>query len=90
MNKYQEALDRQKQNVKKLREKEFVEYADDFKTLQELVDKETPMKPYKDELSYSGYRCSNCNSNIYELRSHNIVNTPYCIWCGQKLDWSNE
>lgn len=62
---------------------------EDMRVFEELVDKETPMKPYKDDLSYSGYKCSNCHNNIYELRSHNIVNTPYCIWCGQKLDWSD-
>ena len=38
MNKYQEALDRQKNNVKKLRDKEFVEYREDFAILQELID----------------------------------------------------
>lgn len=64
--------------------------AESIKCLQELVDKETPAKPYKDDLSYSGYKCPNCDSNIFQLRSHNIVKTPYCIWCGQKLDWSEE
>lgn len=87
MNKYQEDLDK----IKNMGEKDLYNERQLLwaNTLQELVDKETPMKPYKDDLSYSGYKCSNCNNNIYELRSHNIVNTPYCIWCGQKLDWSD-
>ena len=94
MNKYQEALQLMKvSNMRIIDEiRDFCNKYNEnpFVVLQELVDKETPMKPYKDDLSYSGYRCSNCHSNIYELRSHNVVNTPYCIWCGQKLDWSDE
>lgn len=44
--KYQEALDRQKNNVKKLRAKEFVEYREDFATLQELVDLANVLEEY--------------------------------------------
>lgn len=46
MSKYQEALDRQKNNVKKLRDKEFVEYREDFATLQELVDLANVLEEY--------------------------------------------
>ena len=93
MNKYQEALDRIKNKTAIIDGEKMTigaAYCDTLSILQELVNKETPMKPYKDDLSYSGYKCSNCHNNIYELRSHNIEKTPYCIWCGQKLDWSDE
>ena len=83
MNKYQEALDRQKENIKILREKEFIEYADDFKLLQELVDKETPVK-VEEELEL--FRCPNCNEKL--LIYKRSIN--YCYECGQKLDWSEE
>ena len=87
MNKYQGALCK---IVNKLPAIEKALCDDDIMLLEDLCDKEKPIKPYKDKLSYSGYKCSNCKNNIYELRSHNIVNTPYCIWCGQKLDWSDK
>ena len=87
MNKYQEALDRQKQNIKKLREKEFVEYAEDFATLQELVDKEIPTKVKIKEFDNGedGVFCPKCNRG---LSFH--WKMEYCSCCGQKLDWSDE
>ena len=53
----------------------------------ECMEKQIPKKPIKDDTSYSGYKCPTCNSNIYQLRSHNIYRTPHCIFCGQKIDW---
>ena len=56
----------------------------------ESMKKQIPKKPIEDDTSYSGYKCPTCNSNIYQLRSHNIMQTPYCIFCGQALKWGEE
>lgn len=104
MNKYQKALDRQKNNVKKLREKEFVEYRDDFATLQELVDKETPKKPIKETLldaydcddrsidfEWTRTLCPHCKDDlINEYEERDFEDYDYCPCCGGRLDWSDE
>lgn len=54
------------------------------------MEKQIPKKPIKDDTSYSGYKCPTCNSNVYQLRSHNIMQTPHCIFCGQALKWGEE
>ena len=93
MNKYQQVLDRLKTN-NYLTSREQREY---YNLLQELVDKETPMKPidkytekvrdYLNEDSFiyvnfeTGY-CPNCNEEVNE-------NYTYCNNCGQRLDWSD-
>lgn len=80
MNKYQEALYRQKSNVKKLRDKEFVEYRDDFTTLQELVDKATPKKPKTtmNEHNSIDELCPVCNRTVASYDN-------YCGKCGQRI-----
>lgn len=55
-------------------------------TLQELVDKETPKKPIKKNISnddedYDYCPCCEEVSGSYQ---------KYCDKCGQKLDWSDE
>ena len=93
MSKYQEALKRLRTN-EYLTSREQRRY---YNLLQELVYKETPMKPidkytekvrdYLDEDSFVyvnfeiGY-CPNCNEEVNE-------NYIYCNNCGQKLDWSD-
>lgn len=85
-NKYQEALDRQKENVKKLRDKEFFEYGDDFRLLQKLVDKETPMKVKifgHDEDWLTGLKiavgeCPKCKFHVCD-------DEFYCRNCGQRI-----
>lgn len=62
------------------------------KLLQELVDKETPVKPkkYRDNLSENPripffeewYFCPKCEENVGD--------NFYCPHCGQKIDWSDE
>lgn len=59
-----------------------------LKVAIEAIEKQIPKKPIKNDLSYSGYCCPTCKSNVYQLRSHNIYKTPYCIFCGQAIDWS--
>lgn len=54
------------------------------RTLQELVDKATPKKPYHGEW---GYRCPTCGS-IYVYDYEYDREFDYCSNCGQKLDWS--
>jgi hypothetical protein len=58
-----------------------------IKTLQELVDKETPMKVTEKldaPVSYEQYRkCPKCKDAVARMYS-------YCPFCGQKLDWSWE
>lgn len=59
------------------------------KTAKSAIEKQIPKKTIKYDLSYSGYKCPACDSNLYRLRSHNVYKTPCCIFCGQALDWSD-
>lgn len=52
-------------------------------TLQELVDKETPMKPIRKGV-LNWWHCPCCDASLY------FDNQPRCQICGQKLDWSDE
>ena len=78
MNKYQYALnDLINQNY------------DDIEILQELVDKEIPMKPIKMEKNY--YICGSCEYHIpnsNESKTWHKIFQPYCTSCGQKIDWA--
>ena len=74
--------------------------------LKELVDKETPKKPIFEELTKSDgkggkefwkylYKCPTCEENYKKNRFINHFNSldkgiPYCAYCGQKLDWSDD
>ena len=77
-NKYQEALIKLVAHNYSTRE----EKNEHIKVLQELVDKETPMKviiPKEIDFAY----CPKCNEKI-------LLGKPnYCCHCGQKLDWSD-
>ena len=94
MNKYQEALNRMKGKQQYDWYGNCVGYIDntrgfeeEFKTLQELVDKENPKKVKIKEFDngeYGAY-CPSCNSGLpfhWKMK--------YCPSCGQKLDWSEE
>ena len=79
MNKYQEALNFLDWHCE-------VAHTEQQDLLQELVDKETPMKLLKSQ--FDGYReCSNCESIVV---STNHVLPKYCSNCGQKIDWSDD
>lgn len=54
----------------------------------QALEYRTPKKAIEDNLSYSGYKCPICKCNIIKTRSHKMENTPFCIWCGQALDWT--
>lgn len=84
MNKYQEVLDKVKDDIEFAYERLFgikplpKSREQELNLLQELVDKETPKKPGY----FNGYReCPNCCSELEHTRS-------YCEDCGQSLDWS--
>lgn len=95
MNKYQEAL----KNIKREAGTPYFstlydidDWKDDFNTLQELVDKETPLTPeykktyvgrehYLDKDYLMLYHCPKCDGVIYPIQKH-------CDSCGQKLDWN--
>jgi|GEM_PF-1553020 len=55
-------------------------------TLQELVQKATPKKCYKNAITQVSHydMCPNCNERISPFTY------KYCPHCGQRLDWSNE
>ena len=62
---------------------------DEFKLLQELVDKETPKKP--DEIigdfcddTYEYYFCPICENEVI------VSYDTYCPFCGQALKWSEQ
>ena len=66
----------------------------DIDTLQELVDKATPKKPFYEadgydengELIYDTWICPNCN-HYYEV---DYDDYDYCPNCGQPIDWSDK
>ena len=82
-NKYQEALNYLDWHCS-------VEHKEQQELLQELVDKETPLrviklKCYRNE-EYNA--CPKCNTNVY-IDDHDYY-LERCDVCGQKLDWSDE
>ena len=54
------------------------------KLLQELVDKEKPMKvvPFVNFWGYKGFQCPKCGKAIN--------GGDYCPHCGQHLDWEGK
>ena len=103
MNKYQEAL-----NVLVNQPENFVYSSGQMiqtrnrketKILQELVDKEKPMKPYYqdmtsslggvDDVSRTTIQELTCRQCDYAYLNDYINDYEYCAYCGQKLDWSD-
>ncbi len=60
------------------------------KFIVNAVGKQLPKKPKKIDSGWF-YTCPNCNKIVkkYE-QSHGKIKIPYCKWCGQAWDWSNE
>lgn len=91
MSKYQEALN----NVRKFeREHNMSKFGDvvpqpNSDTLQELVDKETPIKPINTVFldTHKNVKVGNC-PNCKDDNLH-FWHQKYCWNCGQKLDWSD-
>lgn len=96
---YQKALDNLvfcKMELKcfKCNHKERCTMKRDNDILQELVEKETPKKPYYEADGYANgipvydmAYCPNCN-NLFEEYENNGWGENYCHNCGQRLDWS--
>ena len=95
MNKYEKALDELEGNAVQQQSHidgyENSEYANMnginkmigySQTLQELVDRATPMKP-SDEM-IGGLMCDKC----FEREIHEGMN--YCAYCGQAIEWSKD
>lgn len=79
MNKYQEALNWLRVSTSSK------EHNERFELLQELVNKEVPMKPYNQYLIDFGLGncggCEVCNGLVnYQM--------AYCPNCGHRIDWS--
>ena len=58
------------------------------KTIQELVDKETPMKPRKTE--HGDYLCGKCDDLVWEAYTSEKYERCSLRKCGQVVDWSDE
>lgn len=67
--------------------------------LQQLVDKETPMKVIANPSGKSKrykYLCPNCKDYLFEANSQTMrfmkdeKRYNHCAYCGQKIDWSDE
>ena len=88
-NKYQEALDFITDciefNYKTIKDLEAIEFYCDM--VQELVDKETPIKPK--HLVGNRYSCDNCAMS-FVVPTRRFVSNQYCDVCGHKFDWSDE
>lgn len=88
MNKYQEALNVVKGCID-------IRCDEEIAIVQELVDKETPMKINIGKKDYSSLSkgvydiCCPCCEELLGFTNQNII-IPYCPFCGQKLDWSDE
>lgn len=90
-NKYQEALDEVENDLYYHSPKDEVTVKRQdkmIKTLQELIDKETPMKIKEewvggDDDDYIRHLCPKCNIDVFGYED-------YCERCGQKLDWGDE
>ena len=68
-----------------------------YKLIQELVDKETPMKVLSNSKGFKKqyrYLCPNCKKYLFSANSQTMrfigheENYSHCAYCGQKLDWS--
>ena len=95
-NKYQEALIKLVSNNYSIRS-EKNEY---INTLQELVNKETPMKVII--YNTNQFKCPKCKKQIkgkkfiynmktkkFDIKSKIKVEKVYCPYCSQHLDWSD-
>ena len=88
MNKYQEAIDRLLLLCKnRFKDQIGFRYNEDLATLQELVNKETPMKVT--DIHVDEFYCPKCHSEISHDK-YNSEHPKYCEECGQRLDFRLE
>lgn len=87
--------------LRSYKEKKEMQYLDDIENPLEplkisavleavvgTIKKNIPQKPVGDLHSVPHYRCPNCKSGVVLYEDN--TKFPYCQWCGQKLDWSEE
>lgn len=94
MNKYQEAFytitdwfHRYKDNKDVTVQETHItpEYRKAKKTIEELVDKATPIKPIKEKIIYNDF--SHIQSYYCKCDRKLNLDDNYCPNCGQRLDW---
>lgn len=92
-----EAFDKVKGFVLELRDTKYIEYKKYTDILNDLVERDTPMKVIRVDdggMRVKGYNyhspyCPSCNNRIYnESFNREKHNTNFCPKCGQRLDWS--
>ena len=82
MNEYEIALNNILKRVPPMRKDgQSMTFIESYTKLQELVDKETPMKVIH------FHHCPKCEANVSDEMS---LDKHYCSNCGQKIDWSDE
>ena len=72
-----------------------MDYAVAFETAIEALEKQVPKKPIEYEDKY--YGCPTCGNvtmmkweQYPDIPMSKIYGLPYCLGCGQVLDWSEE
>ena len=72
-----------------------MDYAVAFETAIEALEKQVPKKPIECEDKY--YGCPTCGNvtmmkweQYPDIPMSKIYGLPYCLGCGQVLDWSEE
>lgn len=71
----------------------FLAFEEDEVIINELVEKVTRKKPVykKDYIGNNQYFCLTCNNVVpFTLNRTAQIKYPFCPYCGQKLDWSDE
>lgn len=63
--------------------------------IDKALEKQIPYKPKEYEDKFYACKCGNCVLYKWEhypdvLTPKEIEGLPYCLGCGQKLDWSDE
>lgn len=56
---------------------------EDFKNMQEALEKQVAKKPTHEATIQKCHTCPNCKNVLDRFDK-----TLYCMFCGQKLDWS--
>lgn len=66
---------------------DFSKYRESLLSLQELVDKEKPMKPLPSDKpnKVQEWFCPRCKAQVYPYPHYD-----YCPECGQHLDWEGK
>lgn len=74
--------------------KEHNEYVAALKTAIEALEKQIPYKPKEYEDKFYACKCGNILLMKWEKYPTELMpkseGLPYCLACGQKLDWSDE